>query len=187
MGGTVSKEKRDKALVFAAAKGDARKVEELLSKGARVDARDQGFTPLLAAAYGGQTEVCKLLLEKGKANVKETNPKGFTPLLSAADEGHTEVCELLLDNGSDLEERILPTEFTALHYAAINGHESLLQLLLKYKPDIDIMNRIEATPLHCASQEGTVCYGPISSDISTMIIFQCCKCFNDFNGLSYGG
>ena len=75
MGGTVSKEKRDKALVFAAAKGDARKVEELLSKGARVDARDQGFTPLLAAAYGGQTEVCKLLLEKGKAKCERNKSK----------------------------------------------------------------------------------------------------------------
>ena len=66
------KEEKDSALVFAAADGDARKVEELLSQGGRVDAREQGFTPLLAAAQGGHTEVCKLLLETGKANVKET-------------------------------------------------------------------------------------------------------------------
>ena len=33
----------------------------------------------------------------------------------------------------------------------------------------------------------TVCCGPISSDIRTMIIFQCCNCFIDFNGPSYDG
>ena len=33
----------------------------------------------------------------------------------------------------------------------------------------------------------TVCCGPTSSDIRTVIIFQCCNCFIDFNGLSYDG
>ena len=40
MSGDRSKEKRDSALVFAAADGDARKVEELLSQGGRVDTKD---------------------------------------------------------------------------------------------------------------------------------------------------
>ena len=112
MGGNSSK---DASLYSAAFNGDARKVEELLSQGARVDARDdQGFTPLLAAAQRGHTEVCKLLLETGKANVKETTPDGFTPLLYAVDKGHTEMCELLLDNGSDLEEKTPRTQSTAL-------------------------------------------------------------------------
>ena len=40
--------------------------------------------------------------------------------------------------------------------AAINGQESLLQLLIspKYKPNINIRERTESTPLHLASQEG---------------------------------
>ena len=42
--------------------------------------------------------------------------------------------------------------------------------------------RIQEKDLLC-----TVCWRPISSDISTVIIFQCCNCFIDFNGLSYGG
>ena len=89
----------------SAARGDARKVAELLSKGGRVDSREQGFTPLLIAAQRGHTEVCKLLLKMGKANVKETTPKGFTALLTAAQKGHIEVCELLLDNGkANIEE-----------------------------------------------------------------------------------
>ena len=155
MGGKNSKEKRDAALYRSAFNGDARKVAKLLSKGARVDFRYQDFTPLLVAAQEGHTEVCKLLLKTGRANVKETT-NGFTPLLTAAEEGHTEVCELLLDTGSDLEESTPKTQMTALHKAAIKGHESLLQLLLspKYKPDLNIRTRTEATPLHLASQEG---------------------------------
>ena len=59
-------------------------------------------------------------------------------------------------NGSDLEEKDPDTQFTALHKAAINGHESLLQLLLspKYNANVNVRNRVENTPLHCASQEG---------------------------------
>ena len=123
-----------------------------LSKGARVD--NQGFTPLLAAAKCGHTEVCKLLLETTNENVKEIEPGGFTPLLFAAQEGHADVCELLLAKGSDLEERLPDIQYTALHTAAINGHESLLQLLLSYnKAYVNSRSRTESTPLHCASQE----------------------------------
>ena len=42
----------DSALVHAAADGDASMVEILLSQGERVDAREQGFTPLLVTAKG---------------------------------------------------------------------------------------------------------------------------------------
>ena len=55
----------DRAPVYAAANGNARKVAELLSWGGRVDAREQGFTPLLVAAKFGHTEVCELLLANG--------------------------------------------------------------------------------------------------------------------------
>ena len=47
----------DSALVDAAADGDASMVEILLSQGARVDAREQGFTPLLVAAKYGHLQV----------------------------------------------------------------------------------------------------------------------------------
>ena len=76
MNGNSSEEGTDAVLVFAAFNGDARKVAELLSQGGRVDARNRGFTPLLVAAQRGHTEVCKLLLEKGKANIEETGPGG---------------------------------------------------------------------------------------------------------------
>ena len=68
-------------IVCAAAAGDASRVEMLLSQGARVDVREQGLTPLLVAAHRGHVDVCDLLLETRKSNVKETKD-GFTPLLA---------------------------------------------------------------------------------------------------------
>ena len=144
----------DRALVMTAACGDVRTVAWLLSQGARVDVRDQGFTPLLAAAQAGHTKVCKLLLETSEANVKETTPDGGTPLLCSAQFGHTKVCELLLANGSDLEERDPRTLQTALHLAAVYGHQNLLELLLSHKADVNSRDRTENTSLRFASQEG---------------------------------
>ena len=62
----VFKSRMGAALVSAAAEGDASTVAMLLSQGARVDAREQSFTPLLVAAQFGHTEVCELLLAKGR-------------------------------------------------------------------------------------------------------------------------
>ena len=75
---TLLKRKMEKALVHAAAYGDTRQVAQMLLGGARVDSREQGFTPLLAAAEKGKTEVCELLLPL--ANIEESGPIGNTAL-----------------------------------------------------------------------------------------------------------
>ena len=125
-----------------------------MAAGCDVGERDEnGFTPLLAAAYLGHTEVCQLLLA-GNSDVGERTKKGLTPLLLAVQKGHTEVCELLLAAGSDVEERPPNTQDTPLHYAAIYGHERIIQMLISHKAGVNSRNRIEATPLHLASQEG---------------------------------
>ena len=51
--------------------------------------------------------ICKVLLERGKSNVKKTKDS-FTPLM---------VCELLLETDSDLEESI-----PDIQLAALGGH-----------------------------------------------------------------
>ena len=71
-----------------------------LLKAARVDTKtNDGFTPLLLAAYFGHAEVCQLLLERGKANIEETTPKGNTALNIAAMEGHASTVAMLLSKG----------------------------------------------------------------------------------------
>ena len=55
--------------------------------GAREDARYQGSTPLLAAADSDHTDVCELLLEKGRASIEEKTSDEDTALNIAAGEG----------------------------------------------------------------------------------------------------
>ena len=51
----------------------------VILQGARQDAGERGFTPLLVAAQRGHIEVCKLMLKTGEANMKETTPTCPTP------------------------------------------------------------------------------------------------------------
>ena len=71
-------------IVPASADGDAAMVEMLLSQGARVDVRDKGFTPLLAAAQRGHKEVCELLLANG-SDIEEKHPGTLDNALQLAD------------------------------------------------------------------------------------------------------
>ena len=69
-------------LIAAATNGDAAGVQQLLQKGANIEAKDNlGWTPLIWAAYQGHTEVVNLLLEKG-ANLEAKGNKGQTALQS---------------------------------------------------------------------------------------------------------
>ena len=53
-------------LIQAAKAGDTSAVQQLLDKGANIEARNKdGHTALMNAANQGKTEVVKLLLEKG--------------------------------------------------------------------------------------------------------------------------
>ena len=144
------------ALVYAAANNDAGKVALLLSQGARVDVKENGFTPLLVAAQFGHTEVCKLLLKTGKANVKETTSNGFTPLLAAAQRGHTLVCELLLDkSNADIEESESRGN-TALNLAAHHCHVNTVALLLSKGANVNTRDKLGFTPLLSAAQIGHI-------------------------------
>ena len=68
------------------------------------------------------------------------------------------MCQLLLANGSDLEERQTGTMGTALHWAADGGHQSILDLLLSHNADVNSNDRRGSTPLHHASQDGTLAF-----------------------------
>ena len=85
----------NKHLGEEAREGNVRKVAELLSMGANVNASLGGFTPLTAAATRGHIDVCKLLLSKGASVSKSES--GISPLMGAAQEGHSVICKLLLE------------------------------------------------------------------------------------------
>ena len=142
-------------LLYAADLGHTEVCQLLLEEGkANIEETTaKGSTALKLAATEGHASTVALLLSKG-ARVDTGGKDGFTPLLTAAQNGHTKVCNMLLAAGSDVKEREPSAEYTALHFAAINGHIDLCELLISHKADLNSKNKIDQTPLLCASQEG---------------------------------
>jgi hypothetical protein len=85
----------------AAREGNRDALLENLKAGISVNAKDPqgGATPLNTAAMCGQTELAKLLIEKG-ADISISNPDGNTALHLAAFFGHEKMVQLLLDSGA---------------------------------------------------------------------------------------
>jgi len=77
-------------------------VAQQLDLGRDPDLADQefGIIPLSWAALYGDTEIVRLLLDRG-ANVNGQNKDGYRPLHSAAFLGHEQVIDLLLERGAD--------------------------------------------------------------------------------------
>jgi len=78
-------------LYLAARNGHTKIVEWLIQKGANVNVtQNTGSTPLHVAAYRGQLEVCKILLQHKEIQVDIKNNHGLT----AMEEATTEVLPL---------------------------------------------------------------------------------------------
>ena len=144
-------------LCEAAASGSISRCRQLLEAGNDVKENENGRTPLLFAAVFGHTNVCELLLEEGKANIEETEPKGNTALKQAASEGHASTVALLLSKGARVDTRN-EDGFTPLLSAVKNGHKEVFQILIEGGA-CDLEERIhptEYTALHEAAIRGHI-------------------------------
>ena len=112
----------------------------------------QGWSPLHWAAYEENTEIIKLLLDRG-ADIKARNNGGDTPLHWAVYVGKTEIVQLLLDRGADIEAKNNLGD-TSLHKAVKNGSTETVQLLLDKNANIETKNNDGDTPLHMATYFG---------------------------------
>ena len=89
------------ALMWAAGEGHAAAVDELIRRGAEVDARSNGgLTPLLFAARGNHVGVVRALAAAG-ANVNAAAPDGTSALALAIVNANYDVAGLLLEKGAD--------------------------------------------------------------------------------------
>lgn len=111
---------------------------------------DRLSSPLHAAAYSGDLQMARLLLDAGtEANVRTL--VGETPLHLAAENGHAGLVQLLLSRGAAPDARDQHGD-SALHYGA--ARPEVVRLLLAHGAAIDSANRAGDRPLHAAAFGG---------------------------------
>ena len=92
------------ALQKAVHKGDIKKVQDLLGKGADINEWDSG-TALIWAASENRLEIAKLLIDKG-ADLNALGKNGWTALGCAAGEGYGDMIDVLISRGADIDRAI---------------------------------------------------------------------------------
>lgn len=144
----VSDPELDAQLIGAARAGELEAVEELLDRGANVDARDSNdSTALVAAAYGNHVEVARLLIgARADVNAKDvTEQSAFHIATSEVGEG-VALLELTLDSGADVTAKD-GYNGTGLIRAAHRGYVEIVRRLLEAGIEIDHVNRLRWTAL----------------------------------------
>lgn len=116
----------------------------------------QGSTPLHLAAWTGNTDVVRLLLERGPslANVNHANQEHETALHFAAQYGHTESVALLLAHGAEPGLRNVRGE-SPLDLAAQYGRLDSVALLAGAQAHaLSRLATPQHSPLHLAARNG---------------------------------
>ncbi len=113
-----------------------------------------GFHPLGLAAFFGQAEAVKVLInECAWINTPSQNPMQVTALHSAVAGQYMEVACALLEEGADPNVR-QGDGSTPLMAAAQNGQPELIRLLLQYQADPSLALPNGVTALQLAEQSG---------------------------------
>jgi ankyrin repeat protein len=89
---------------------------------------DQGYTPLMLAAYHGNINAATFLVHHG-ADLNGESKFG-TPIMAASIKGNKAIVKLLLDNGADPNKSDARGN-TALLYASVFDLNEIAELLLK--------------------------------------------------------
>jgi ankyrin repeat protein len=148
------------ALILAAGYDGAKEsVRLLLGAGANVNAAVRegiipGATPLVRAAIRGDTEMAKLLVDRG-ATLESGEPKIPVALLFAASQGDVAMVTFLLDKGEPVDSR-WPREFfppapTVMMVALSDGYPELVRLLLARGAGANTRDLDGLTPLMWAA------------------------------------
>ena len=140
----------------SAAVGRTRGLEELLDAEPTLAAAwsSDGFTALHLAAFFGQDEAAKILVERGaEVNLVARHASiHVTPLHSAAAGSHAAIVKLLLEHGAD-PNAAQDGGFTPLHSAAQNDDRESVEALLAAGADPSLASDEGKTPADLAGDE----------------------------------
>lgn len=124
----------------AAELGDELQFKKLVGK-SKIDLNSQdeeGMTPLMSAASGGNLAITKYLIEK-KAPLETKNKLGDTALTIAVMADHTEVVQQLLKAGAQSDQRVAGDTNDTLLIVAAKSNLKLTRLLLNH--DKSLLNK----------------------------------------------
>lgn len=152
-------------LCFAVNQGDLETTALMIDTGANVNARSTiyhdssplhqsgtvTYTPLTLAITNGNSDIAKMLLEKG-ADVNYRDNFDNTPLIYASLMGHTKMVRILINMNADINSRNTWGK-TALMYAASAGHKNIIETLLSAGADINTQDNNGGTALLYAYQK----------------------------------
>ncbi|XP_014399256.1 PREDICTED: E3 ubiquitin-protein ligase MIB2 [Myotis brandtii] len=140
-------------LVVEAALGSVARALDLLRRHPeQVDSKNQGRTALQVAAYLGQVELLRLLLQ-ARAGVDLSDDEGNTALHYAALGNQPEAARLLLAAGCQAN-ALNGTRSTALHVAVQRGFLEVVRALCELGCDVNLPDAQANTPLHYAISAG---------------------------------
>jgi ankyrin repeat protein len=135
-----SKGAAESDIFFAAAVGDTLQLERILAGDPSLidkqadhnDVLSGGCAPLQIAAYTGQLDAAKLLIDCG-ANVHDRSGWNNTePLEKAAWTGRADVVTLLLEHGAKVDGTDADFTHSPLYNAATAGHADVVKILLAH-------------------------------------------------------
>uniref|UniRef100_A0A4W3GER6 Ankyrin repeat and death domain containing 1B n=1 Tax=Callorhinchus milii TaxID=7868 RepID=A0A4W3GER6_CALMI len=121
-----------------------------------INAESHGMDALLLAAWFGNLNILKMLVEKG-SDRKSTNQEGMNMLHCAAQNNHSLIVEYIIkDLQLDLNKpiEVFSSQLhcscwqegnTALHLAARNGHSTMVEVLLSDWKQVDEKNEVSST------------------------------------------
>lgn len=145
------------ALMYASRYGHDEIVKLLIDAGANVNATSTtGSTPLMFAAYGGNVQTVREILNKGDVNTDVQVPNGMTALILAINEGHTEVIKLLSKKGNAPRLRTGHSLKTPLMKAVSKGSLEVVNALLESNPNLEARDRNGQSALMHAIQKGNI-------------------------------
>uniref|UniRef100_A0A8C0C8H0 RING-type E3 ubiquitin transferase n=1 Tax=Balaenoptera musculus TaxID=9771 RepID=A0A8C0C8H0_BALMU len=141
-------------LVVEVALGNVARALDLLRRHPeQVDTKNHGRTALQVAAYLGQVELVRLLLQ-ARAGADLPDDEGSTALHYAALGNQPEAARVLLSSGCGAN-TLNGTRSSALHVAVQRGFLEVVRVLCERGCDVNLPDAHADTPLHCAISAGT--------------------------------
>lgn len=138
---------RYSGILAAAARGDTKRIEALIGKGEKPDARDSyGRTPLHVAAYGGHHEAMRVLVAAGAdPNALENDRYDIVTIAAVANDLPT--LKVALSLGASAKNITSRYDGTALIAAAHLGHAEVVRTLIRSGAPLDHVNNLGWTAL----------------------------------------